>query len=114
MMDRQPSWIRALMAARDRIVAPLGLKTSGVAATARDRVGFFPVLGESADRLVLGLDDRHLDFRLIVRLSPATPEPRLTATTVVRTNNRLGRAYLAAILPFHRLIVRAMLARVAG
>ena len=35
-------------------------------------------------------------------------------TTLVKTHNRLGRIYLAIILPFHRLVVRSMLAQVAA
>ena len=38
----------------------------------------------------------------------------MTATTLVRTHNFLGRAYLAIILPFHRLVVRALLRQVAA
>ncbi len=38
---------------------------------------------------------------------------RVTATTLVLTHNLLGRTYLAIILPFHRLVVRAMLRQVA-
>jgi hypothetical protein len=44
--------------------------------------------------------------------APATGQ-RVTATTLVRTHNWLGRTYLAIILPFHRLVVRAMLRQVA-
>ena len=39
---------------------------------------------------------------------------QVTATTLVRTHNLLGRAYLAIILPFHRLVVRALLRQVAA
>ena len=39
---------------------------------------------------------------------------RVTATTLVLTHNLLGRAYLAIILPFHRLIARTMMRQVAG
>ena len=39
---------------------------------------------------------------------------KVTATTLVKTHNRLGRTYLTIILPFHRLVVRAMLAQVAA
>jgi hypothetical protein len=35
----------------------------------------------------------------------------LVVTTVVHCHNRLGRAYLAAIAPFHRTILRANLHR---
>ena len=37
---------------------------------------------------------------------------QVTATTLVKTHNWLGRTYLAIILPFHRLVVRAMLRQV--
>ena len=39
---------------------------------------------------------------------------QVTATTLVRTNNWLGRSYLTLILPFHRLVARALLKQVAG
>ena len=36
------------------------------------------------------------------------------ATTLVLTHNWLGRTYLAVIMPFHRLIVPAMLRKAGG
>ncbi len=38
----------------------------------------------------------------------------VTVTTFVKTHNLLGRAYLAAVMPFHKIIVPAMLGRVNG
>ena len=38
----------------------------------------------------------------------------ITATTLVLTHNWLGRTYLAVIMPFHRLIVPAMLRKAGG
>jgi hypothetical protein len=38
-------------------------------------------------------------------------QQEITVTTLVRTHNRLGRIYLALVLPFHRVIVPAMLAQ---
>jgi len=64
--------------------------------------------------LVAGLDDAHLDFRLVVDVAGTGAERRVTATTLVLTHNLLGRAYLAVILPFHRLIVPSMLRKIAG
>ena len=63
--------------------------------------------------IVLGEDDRHLDFRLSLlrRTSPAGTQ--LIATTVVRSHNALGRTYLTVIRPFHHLVIRASLARFA-
>jgi len=83
-------------------------------ADASDMIGIFPVLSQTPERLVAGFDDKHLDFRVIVDVSEAAGRRRVTATTLVLTHNLLGRAYLAAILPFHRVIVRTMVAQAAG
>ena len=115
MFSRQPRWIAALMAIRDRIVALFGLKTEHAArSSASNRVGMFPVISETPQRLVAGLNDRHLDFRVVVDVASSGAQHRVTATTIVLTHNMLGRVYLAIIMPFHRLIVRAMLRQVVS
>jgi len=113
MMARGPQWIDALVALRNFLVAPFGLKTSGASETTRDLIGIFPVVAETPDLLVAGFNDKHLDFRVVVDVAIADQGQRVTATTIVRTHNWLGRVYLATILPFHRLIVPAMLRQVA-
>ena len=111
---RTPKWISRLLALRNLLVAPLGLKGTGDSqgGATPARIGFFPVVSQTPDRVVLGFDDKHLDFRVIVDVS--TPElgvRSVTATTLVRQNNRFGRLYLAIVLPFHRVIAPAMLAQ---
>lgn len=110
-----PVWARPLMLLRDIIVLPLGLKTRFDPSLQQPRrIGIFPVISEAAERVVLGFDDRHLDFRVIVDAVPAGEgERRLTATTLVRTHGASGRLYLAAVTPFHRMIVPAALAQAA-
>jgi len=113
--SRAPKWIGGLMALRNCLVGPLGLKTSVSGPTAaRDRIGFFPVISETPGRVVLGLDDKHLDFRIAVDVVPAGSRQQITTTTLVRPHNLLGRVYLAAVLPFHRVIVPAMLGQAAS
>ena len=107
-LGRSPAWATALLVLRDRLVSPFGLKRSG-ALSKLDRIGIFPIVSETPDRMILGFDDHHLDFRVIVDVASTEGGPRVTATTVVHTHNRLGRIYLAVVLPFHRQIVRAML-----
>lgn len=115
MMGRSPRWVESLVSLRNALVAPFGLKTSGAGEkSARGLIGIFPVLSETPERLVAGFDDRHLDFRVVVDVTAAGQGQQVTATTLVRTHNRLGRIYLAIILPFHRLVVRAMLRQVAA
>jgi hypothetical protein len=115
MMGRAPRWVDLLLSLRNALVAPFGLKTSGAGEKATGGlIGVFPVLSETPDRLVAGFDDSHLDFRVVVDVAAAGQGQQVTATTLVRTHNLLGRTYLAIILPFHRLVVRSLLRQVAA
>lgn len=112
--EQQAGWIRFLTRLRDVIMRPLGVKSSGavgIAGLAQGPVvGYFPILSMRADELVIGVDDRHLDFRAVMMVRPTLTGGReLVAVTVVHCHNLLGRSYLAAIAPFHRVIVKANL-----
>jgi hypothetical protein len=110
MFSRSPHWVAALLDLRNMIVAPFGLKTSGAdEPNAGDMIGIFPVLDATPERLVAGFDDHHLDFRIVVDVAPAGRGLDVTATTLVLTHNWIGRAYLAVIMPFHRLIAKTLL-----
>jgi Protein of unknown function (DUF2867) len=116
LFERQAWWIRALTWVRDAVMATVGVKSSraiGAAAAARESViGYFPLLSKSAGELVVGEDDRHLDFRVANLLRTGAAGGReLVVVTVVHCHNRLGRMYLAVIAPFHRTILRANLER---
>jgi hypothetical protein len=114
-------WFRALLTCRDALVAPFGVKTSAqLCAQLEDaapaHIDFFPVVSCTADELVIGADDKHLDFRtsVLIRRSTAGERCKLIVTTVVHSHNRLGHLYLLVIAPFHRLVVRANLQRAAA
>jgi len=92
-----PLWIRSLMGLRNRLGRLVGLKPAPP--------GGFPVVRQSGDEVVLGFDDRHLDFRVVVAIAGGFA----TLTTLVRWHNAWGRAYLAAIMPFHRAIAARMI-----
>ena len=113
MMAHPPRWVDALVTLRNILVRPFGLKTSGKGERApRDIIGIFPVVSEAPDRLVAGFDDKHLDFRVVVDVAGAGQRQSVTATTLVKTHNGMGRTYLTIIKPFHRLVVPAMLRQV--
>jgi len=105
LLDHPPAWISGLMALRNTIVAVFGLKT--VALAAGESAGGFPVISSSPERTVLGFDDRHLDFRIVVDLEQSTGGTVVRVTTLVRRKNLFGRIYLFAVGPFHRRIVPA-------
>jgi Protein of unknown function (DUF2867) len=102
-----PAWARWLLALRNMIVGPFGLKT-GVVARAKT-VGIFPVCSESDEEMILGIDDRHLDFRVTLYRQSG----RVYMSTWVRPHNLAGRIYLRVVMPFHVLICRGMVARMA-
>jgi hypothetical protein len=111
--SRLPDWAGWLLALRNAVMRPFGIKTD-------EMMQSLPVLREDAGEVVVGLNDDHLDFRTQFRvdricLSPDGPGLSLiTLTTIVRTHNRLGRIYLAIIMPVHKLVVRSLLKRVAA
>lgn len=115
MFEQSPVWARLLLKIRNAIVSPFGLLTGAdKTLPSESRCGIFPIVSATTRRVVLGFDDAHLDFRVVVDTSTdASGNSRVTATTLVKRNNLFGRVYLATIMPFHKLIVPNALARVA-
>lgn len=111
--DPGPKWVRGLMALRNRIAGWVGLKADAVPDDGKRRVGIFEVLGQRDGEITLGMDDKHLDFRVLLSLSQPDSggRKRVTVATLVRYNNRLGRVYFFFVRPFHRVIVPAMVKR---
>ena len=98
-----PAWAGALLAVRNALVRPFGLKTDA------GEGSIFPTSHESEDEIVLGFDDRHLDFRIgLIRA-----EGRIYMSTWVHPHNLWGRAYLRLVMPFHILISRGAVERMA-
>lgn len=107
-----PHMFKSLMALRNAIVAPFGLK-AGI--DFRDRglgkVGVFPIISSTGAEVVLGGDDKHLDFRIWISIQPGLKGSEVTIATLVKINNLLGRVYLFVIMPFHKLLSRSLLQR---
>ncbi len=102
-----PGWGQFLLRIRRVITAPFGLDNDGP--DVADKVGIFPVEAETDQELIAGFDDKHLNFRVSV----LSHEGQISLATWVAPHNIGGRIYLAAIMPFHILIARNALARVA-
>jgi Protein of unknown function (DUF2867) len=99
-----PGWVGGLLGLRNMLVRPFGLKTGEAERP------IFPVCHDAEDELVLGIDDRHLDFRIgLIRQGG-----RIFMSTWVHPHNVWGRAYLRAVMPFHILICRGAVARMAS
>lgn len=119
----KPKWITVLMNMRNRIVKPFGLKTNGGTEDKNiksndlrfeegHRFGIFKVFNKSENELIVGENDKHLDFKISVLLNPIISESgkkSLSITSAVKFNNRFGRFYFTIIKPLHKIIVPAIL-----
>ena len=113
LLGSQPGWARKFMVLRDAIVARFGIKTARqMEAKPGERIGIFRIYARSADEIILGEDDSHLDFRLsVLRSKQEGRHGCVTVASVVHCHNWVGRAYILLIRPFHKLIVQRSLAR---
>lgn len=111
MLGHFPFWVRSLLRLRNALTAVFGLRsTEYPIPDAAEMIGFFPVVSKSDDQVVLGFDDKHLDFRVVVDTRDGEGRRLVAVTTLVKRKILLGRIYIFVITPFHRLIVATMLA----
>lgn len=114
-----PGWVKGLLQLRNTLVRPFGLKVEPPDPTGSPsgpllpgaRLGIFRVRDRRPDELLLGEDDRHLDFRVSVLLRDDGERQWATVTTAVQFLNPWGRAYFAVVRPFHQLIVPSLMRR---
>lgn len=107
-MSQQPHWIGWLTNVRDAIVGCFGLKSAERLATVSekasdDRIALFKVYGKSESEIILGEDDKHLNFRLSALRSPElspTLGCQLIVSTVVHCHNLWAGPTYRSSLPF--------------
>lgn len=116
-----PGWIGKLLNLRNRIVTVFGIKTGGKLRDRKEilndfkgevgeKIGLFKVFDRSDNEIVLGEDDKHLDFRVSLFLAKAEGDKKdLIIATIINFNNWFGRLYFLFVKPFHKLIVPTML-----
>lgn len=96
-----PAWVAGALAVREAVVPLIGIARGGRSS--------FATVASRPGEVLLGTDERHLDFRASVLVEP----DRVVLSTVVRWHNRRGRAYFALVRHVHPVVVRAMLRRAA-
>lgn len=113
-----PRWVTLLLGLRNLIMGPFGVKTGegqGLAIPTREEIvsarykGVFGVESATNEEVILGTNDRHLDFRVSI-LKTREPSDHVALSTWVHPHSVWGWLYLWAIYPFHKLIVWRALA----
>ncbi|MCH8620409.1 DUF2867 domain-containing protein [Undibacterium sp. TS12] len=108
----QPFMANCLMALRNIIVAPFGLRASvDFSDRGLGKIDVFPIISKTGTEIVLGGDDKHLDFRIWISIQPSLKGSAVTISTLVKINNLFGRCYLFAIMPFHKILSCLLLQR---
>jgi len=105
-----PAWANWLLRLRNIAVVPFGLTAAVPQTASGETIGHFPLVQRNDNELILGFDDKHLNFRISV----LTDGARAYSATWVHRNNRMGHIYLAAIMPFHKAIMRTAVRQIAG
>lgn len=125
-MNQPASSISGLMRLRNLLARPLRLRTSPlgcpVSSLLNDTPGQrfaqrFPVLASacSADtqQVLLGADDRHLQFRSCVAVRRQHDQIIFSLSTRVRCHNAFGHLYMAVVDPVHRHFIAPKMLRTA-
>ncbi|PCE64232.1 DUF2867 domain-containing protein [Sediminicola luteus] len=115
ILGQFPRGIRWLFDLRNRLVSVFGLKTDipkdyHVRYEKGGYIGFFQIYDIQPDQLVMGADDKHLNFRALLYRTQDS-EFNIKMTTLVQYNNRFGKIYMSLIAPFHVLVVKKMVAQ---
>src|SRR5512137_521608 len=76
-----------------------------------DRIGIFTLLSNTDDEVIMGDSDKRPDVKLSICKLAQGGKESVATTTVVHIHNLPGRVYMLFVVPFHKLIVPAVLAR---
>ena len=118
-----PNWTSQLFELRNKIVSVLGLKTpekvqnrsellDSFTCEPNERLGLFKVYSKSENEVILGEDDKHLNFRISLLKEDNLDKEgskKIVISTTVKFNNWFGRLYFLPVKPFHKLVVPIML-----
>lgn len=118
-LSSAPRWVEQMLLFRDNLVRLFGLKVSQPASREQmqiapgEKAGPFIILDKNKKELILGQDDKHLNFWVSLYLQSSENTPQLLlCTTLVHYNNIWGRLYFFFVKPFHRLIVPSLIKNV--
>jgi hypothetical protein len=112
-----PPWLGRLMKIRNSFSRLLGLEpkagrlrsSQGLTLEPGAKIGIFKIFQKTANEVLMGEDDAHLNYRVSILLQPEQNACWATISTIVHYNNWRGRLYFIPVRPFHCLIVTTML-----
>jgi hypothetical protein len=98
VFGHHPAWMKAALIVRNRIAAVYGLDTPSTQEIMRpkvqlnyqigDKIGPWPIFAISANEIIAGRDNKHLDFRISILKEPGVPIASTVISTVCDVHNR--------------------------
>jgi len=114
-----PQWMKAILIVRNRIASWCGLEAPTVSEIIHfkikssyavgDKIGVWPIFSLTETELVVGRDNKHLDFRLSVLKVGEEGAESVIVSTICMVHNTFGKIYLFFIIPFHKWGVQWLL-----
>lgn len=103
-----PGWVVRLFKLRNALVGVFGLKTDKQSS---GQETFFTLIENREDEIIMGENDKHLNFRASIFKN--TSAGTIALTTLVHFNNVWGKIYFFPVKPFHKIIMKVLLKRYA-
>jgi hypothetical protein len=126
IFGHHPLWMKLALIVRNKVASLAGLDAPTASEILHveikdhyvvgDIIGVWPIYVLGQDEIVVGRDNKHLDFRLSVLKVLDGAEASVIVSTICTVHNVFGKLYLFFVGPFHRLGVRRLMAnaRAAG
>ena len=115
-------WVDLLFRLRNVLVKPFKLKTSPDNRPVMKirpkiekggNVAFFDVKEVNNEEVLMYAEDSHLNAYFSISLVQEVTCTTLSCSTSVNFHNIFGRVYFVFVKPFHKLIIKSMLRRIA-
>ncbi|PWK17624.1 uncharacterized protein DUF2867 [Arcicella aurantiaca] len=119
-----PDWVIYLMKLRDKLVGIVGLKThknptekpdfKKVQFEVGEKYGLFEITNHVDGEIIMGADDKHLNFRVSIMINEnSNLSQQLIVSTAVVIHNKFGTGYFKIIAPFHQIVVKSFIKKMA-
>ncbi len=126
IFGHHPLWMKFALIVRNKVASVAGLDAPAASEILHveikdhyavgDVIGVWPIYSLSQDEIIVGRNNKHLDFRLSVLKVLDGDKASVIVSTICTVHNLSGKLYLFFVVPFHRYGVRKLMAnaRAAG
>ena len=119
IFGHHPLWMKLALIVRNKVASVAGLDAPTASEihhveirdhyAVGDVIGVWPIYLLSEDEIIVGRNNKHLNFRLSVLKVLDGDKANVIVTTICTVQNLSGKLYLFLVVPFHRYGVRKLM-----